>query len=441
MTARIVFAVVLLALASGRASFAQTITPEPIALGPSDFPLPTDLLERQIAANDTAALRQHAWKIWTGMIADSTQSFQGQKLPIWETWLSEQEAFAGATLALSNGPRTLLPFSRPSQFRHQVQNGAQPSLQAAANAEGPPLFAVVKFSPDQAGFVEAQHATPPAGGPTVSYTRTADLNRLNAYFDQQGTATAARKIVDFPVKAIGLKAILYPVKGDRLTAIPLWGGPQDSTDPDHPRLDTWNQCIAVDASNTQSGTTDIDCFGKTVKAAIVPRSSFYSRLLDAAGAEQASKALGLSGAASLVAGDYVVLVGMHITTKEIPNWTWQTLWWQNGRSQIPGSVDGMPDETKVKGFWRNYAMCTADSMVVPSTDPKGKPTLCYNPYLETALPDGIHSNCMSCHARASFPGVPYPETYIPNGWIDFSDPIFAKQTQTDFVWAIQNSAR
>jgi hypothetical protein len=139
MTARIVFVVILLALASGRAAFAQTITPEPIALGPSDFPLPTDLLERQIAADDTAALRQHAWKILTGLIADSTQSVQGQKLPIWETWLSEQEAFAGASVALTGGPRTLLPFSRPSQFRHRVQNVVQPSLQATATADGPPL--------------------------------------------------------------------------------------------------------------------------------------------------------------------------------------------------------------------------------------------------------------------------------------------------------------
>jgi hypothetical protein len=139
---------------------------------------------------------------------------------------------------------------------------------------------------------------------------------------------------------------------------------------------------------------------------------------------------------------------MHVTTKEITNWTWTTFWWQNGKNppnDFPGSVADMPDASKVKEPWRSYAMCISDSMVVPATDPKGKPVVCFNPYLETNQADGLNSNCMSCHAMARLPlaatANPYPQTYLPNGFVDLADPsIFGGATKTDFVWAIPQSA-
>ncbi|MCK9913689.1 hypothetical protein MXD81_31355 [Microbacteriaceae bacterium K1510] len=84
----------------------------------------------------------------------------------------------------------------------------------------------------------------------------------------------------------------------------------------------------------------------------------------------------------------------------------------------------------------------ADFMVIPASDPNGKRVVCYNPFLETPLPEGIASNCMSCHARATRQNAPYPATYTPNGWIDLSNPsVFSGRVKTDFVWAIPNSAQ
>jgi hypothetical protein len=148
-----------------------------------------------------------------------------------------------------------------------------------------------------------------------------------------------------------------------------------------------------------------------------------------------------------VAGDYAVLAAMHVTTKEIVNWTWQTFWWMGGKNppnNFPGSNAGLT--ANVKGPWRNYATCVAYSMVVPFNDPKGKPVVCFNPFLETSpnIPDGINSNCMSCHGTARWPGNNnggYPATYLPNGYISFNDPKwFATQTRTDFAWAIPGNA-
>src|ERR1051325_2618022 len=145
-------------------------------------------------------------------------------------------------------------------------------------------------------------------------------------------------------------------------------------------------------------------------------------------------------------GDWAVLVAMHVTTKEIVNWTWQTFFWMAGTNppnDWPGSLAGQTN--RVKGQWRNYAMCTAYSMVVPANDPHGKPVVCFNPFLETSQVDGLHSNCMSCHGVARWPGGnnghAYPQTYQPNGFIDFASAVwFGGQTRTDFAWAIPDNA-
>jgi hypothetical protein len=438
--------------ATGTGAAAQNITPEPIALPPSDFPVPSSQLDAQIAAGNTVALRQHAWTLWSGLTADSTQSFGGQVLPIWETWLSEQEAFSSAVQALAVGarPRELLPLARPKQFDQSVRTLARPSLAPSLGAApSVTLLASVKMSPDAAAFVAQSHETPASSGQSYDYKSQSDLARLNAVFDQKQTPVVDRKIIDFPAAATDLKVVFLPVKATGLTAIPVWGGPGASSSPSQPTPDTWTTCVAVDPTNSRSGMAQIDCNGSQVQAQIVPLSAFFSIQIDAARATALNAVLGLVGNAALGGGDHQVLVAMHVTTKEIANWTWATFWWQNGvnpPNSFPGSVDDMLGPARIKGAWRNYAMCVGDSTVFPVADPNGRPVVCFNPYLETAQTDGLNSSCMSCHARARLPVTPlapfYPLTYLPNGFIDPADPaIFAGQTKLDFVWAIQNSAQ
>jgi hypothetical protein len=240
-----------------------------------------------------------------------------------------------------------------------------------------------------------------------------------------------------------------PVNPTGLSPIPLWNGAADSFDPTQPIPGSWKTCVAVDPTNSRTGTASINCNGHQVDAEIVPLKAFYSVRLGETEAATINSLSKLAGSAAVKAGDFHVLVAMHVTTKEIANWTWETFWWQNGKnppSSFPGSVDDMPDASKIKGPWRNYAMCVGDSMVVPATDPKGKPVVCFNPYLETSQTDGLNSNCMSCHAMARIPITDstlnvYPPTYLPNDLVDLGDPaIFAGETKTDFVWAIPQSA-
>ena len=435
----------------GARALAQNIKPEPIALPASEFPTPAAELDALVARNDVAALRKHAWLLWSGLTADSTQSFNGRVLPIWETWLSEDEAFSPAgpliTAAAAPRPRILLPFAPPRQFQHGATTLAT-TLAAGATTPSQRLLAFVKMSPDSANFLAARHQTPANSGQSYSYTSAADLAQLNTAFDQSHTAVKDRKIIDFPAAATDLKMVFLPVKPTGLSAIPIWNGAADSGNPSQPIPHTWNKCVAVDPTNSQTGTTTINCNGHQVQAEIVPLKAFYAVQVSETEAATINSFSKLVGAAAVQAGDFQVLVAMHVTTKEIANWTWATFWWQNGKNppnDFPGSVADMPDASKVKGPYRNYAMCISNSMVVPATDPKGKPVVCFNPYLETNQTDGLDSNCMSCHAMARMPiatGDFYPSTYLPNAFIDLADPnIFAGSTKLDFVWAIQQSAR
>ena len=422
---------------------AQTIKPEPIALPGSQFPVSPDVLNKQIAVNDIPALRSHGWRLWSGLTANSGHVYEGRPLPIWETWLSEEEAFSKLSQVMaSEQVRVLRPFSRLSQLRHQAFEASRGfSEQLATDSDKTRLLAFVKLSPDAAEFVMSPHEMP-GGEKSIGYNNKSDLQNLNDYFNQHSTPTVDRKIADFPAKAIDLKIVFLPIKAQGLTAIPVWDGPLSSSNPERPTSDTWTKCVAVDPSNLKSGTAAVECNGAQIQAEIVRLNRFYSIRLDAARAAAVSEALNLSGASALVEGDYQVAVAMHVTTKEIANWTWQTFWWQNGKNppnKFPGSIDDMPPPSVLTGAWRNYAMCVADFVVVPVNDPKGGPVVCFNPYLEPGLSEGISSNCMSCHARATVAGVRYPTTYHPNGWIDPADQIFAAQTKTDFVWAVQNS--
>ncbi len=72
----------------------------------------------------------------------------------------------------------------------------------------------------------------------------------------------------------------------------------------------------------RAGKAQIDCNGATIDAEIVPLNAFYSVQLDPVEAVTVNNLAQLSGNAALVGGDYRVLVAMHITSKEIANWTW-----------------------------------------------------------------------------------------------------------------------
>src|SRR5262249_53919828 len=142
------------------------------------------------------------------------------------------------------------------------------------------------------------------------------------------------------------------------------------------------------------------------------------------------------------AGDYALLVAMHVSSREIDNWTWQTFWWMLEKPKIPAEV-----AARVKAPFDHYSTAVGYSFTTGPDTSGGLNVLCFNPYLEAGFSNdtfsapgqlGIESNCMSCHRTATWPppandGKAY---FTGNGLVRPGDPYFRETTKTDFIWGL-----
>ena len=413
-----------------------------------DYPAEENALLAKIDRDDRRALREHAWNLWAGLTAPSKSIWNGQVLPVYETWYSSDEVFtpdgAGRSFKFS--------FETPRQALHaRSRDGAEPAA----------VMAFVKYNRDAAQFIRDQ-----------KYYLKSTLDTLNAESDARRAPPERREIEPFPRAAVSLKPVYWLIKNPRsaqsergLTALPYWDPnyppPPDGQPPTHL---TWARCVAVDPAGKYppGSRQQVNCNGtaenpKLVEAEVVRLDRFYSYRLttpeEVAAAARFAQMKSGSGpreqerfvenaGQTPEAGDYIVLCAMHVTTKEIDNWTFQTYWWSPTPDLPPHGDFRTPN---VKGIWANYQMCTAYSMDTP---------VCFNPYLESDLGPmkpytidgqtypadpmaGTRSNCMTCHVRAGWPqaGTNYGRIFN-TGYLAPDDPYFAKVTKTDFLWSL-----
>ena len=439
---------------TGTTAVAGVITPVPLS-GPN-FPVPAATINGWVANSDTAAIRGHAWDLWQAMGAPSGQILNGQNLPVWDTWADtsvvfpQPQATNAALTATDAAPKrtTDRKFLSPAQFHH-TRDARLKALAAAVHANFP-IAVDSKYDPQAATFIGSKQPGP--GGATFSYASGASLTKLNASWPK-GTTPQNRAINEFPTEAIETKPVFGLVKANSLTVQPLWQGPSASTNAANPTPDTWKTCVLVQPGGTgavrAATAAEVSSVASSVQAQNLacttylwaPLSTFYSATLNAAEASSFNAATG-AGSVQAAAGDYTVLLAMHVNTKEIPFWTWQTFWWQPGADTpngFPGSKQGQPSGLTTP--WTNYATCTAYAQ---TTTPGGSTMqLCFNPYLETSpgIPAGVTSNCVSCHGVAVVATNPnnaiYPADY-KKPIVFFTDPTYFndQSTHTDFSWAV-----
>ena len=432
---------------------AGAVTPVPLP-DSANFPVAAATINGWVASGDTAAIRGHAWSLWQGMSAPSGQILNGQNLPIWETWAGPNDVFPATQVALAANkgppaaatlearlakPRVIRNFAPPLQFHH-----AKGARLGALAAFGPSdITADNKFNPQAATFIDAQQPGPNGG--VYSYASAAGMNKLNASWPA-GTTPQNRGINEFPIRAIETKPVFGLVTAAGLTVQPLWQGPSASTNATNPTPDTWTKCVLISPTGTgpirPATTAEVTATGAQGNACTsylwAPLSTFYAVKLSADEAAAFAKATGQK----VAAGDFAVLLAMHVNTKEIPFWTWQTFWWQPGAdtpNNFPGNKQGQPANLTTP--WNNYASCTAYDQ---TTTPGGSTLqVCFNPYLETSpgIPAGITSNCVSCHGVALVgPNANYPAAYT-KPIVFFTDPTYfnTQSTHTDFSWAVASS--
>jgi hypothetical protein len=418
-----------------------------------NYPVPRATLDQWVQARNMDSIRSHAWSIWAGL----NQPTPYPDLKVWQTWHSIFEI-------VKNPPPT------PDDPGNDDADAELPYPNYVPKYDCPPgngkfldvpLLLIANIYYNQATFDWIT-------GKRLHHASTLDSLLNEGYTD----------IPQAPEGAVIVKHVYWPVskKTDEYSILPMWDGPAGKDPLVYNGFETWDRAVAVTANPNPPETVSASYLHRVTNREnyhyryddmkTVNIDQFYHIKLDA------NTLGGLSDCDTCVInncfnyafnrdfeeGDYLVSLGMHMLTKEISDWTMQTVWWhdqpdtsryaQNKPANIP------------PGPWQNYLISTAYFMATPS-DPAGKPHFSYNPYIELVIPEKnrIRSNCQNCHVRAAFPvaGHPFfiadmiesPVTLpasgayyyaIKEGYISPGDSIFDGLIRTDFNWSIPDRA-
>ena len=424
------------------------------------FQFPTDslVIEQWISANEEDSIARHAWNLWD-MINTKTGIMQeGAELRAWMIWPSPEQ--------VKNFPTTNA--LRGSFETKEIDLGKPLQFHGTSKAELNPAFYVsVQYNPAAAVFAHQRQYL-------VGDTLTSLLNN--------GHTT----IKDFPNDAIAIKPVFYVVsQSEDYAKIPVWKGPPAEASP-FPSNE-WNSTVFIDLKNGSSGgstTCDSTVVSPSPTCTYNLSDFIYYRLT-----KEEVKLVEQEGGQNIQEGDYAVLVGMHMSSKEIRRWTWQTFFWtpEPENPPFPSSAAiaanrNFISDTAVK----NYAVALAYQMIDPvqpytGGSINGNPVYAFNPYLEAPFDFGpgkdiqlkgyvisgndtivnkfgVQTNCMSCHALANFNlknNSDNNQFYIGNTYVDMAQGkiitnlskgeqdsvlIFLNKLKTDFLWSIPDTA-
>ena len=398
----------------------------------------------------------HGWGLWAAVTAETNQSAGGQRLRAFETWLTPDDlagsnAAAGApSLAL----RSRAPLRQLAQLR-ETPPESEPVEEESAIAR---VVGFVKFDPTAAAHIQKQEL-------------------LNASALDILLEAGAQQIPPFPASALAVKPVFQVLAAKDLVAgryyrLKAWPGPPATPQPWGPAQ--WPGCVWLDLVGGGSGRGAIDPIAAAdgtsrTDETTYPIASLINYRLSAADALALNQEKPATGAS---AGDYAILVAMHLSSREIARWTWQTFWWTPTPEDphAPSSAAiGALRPPQLRGAARNYAMSLGYMLLSPDQpytggENKGAAVYTYNPWIEARvaaadLPDsqpglgpdgraaannlGIQTNCMSCHARANY--NPQKRTTAPRfsgaRYTDLIDPQFVGTLQVDLLWSVARHAR
>lgn len=455
-----VAAIVLLAVAMNGSQVQKSSGPyKPIQ--PSDgrvFPAKEAALLKlrdEPSAPNIAKMRKHAWDLFVGLTKGD---------PAWETWYTKCDVKLAAggcpspPAAGSIAPQRLFTsFEIPAQSLQFLEQlyippgpadagqtsrqqgpGFQTELQKfITEFEKHPQFASVLFNEEAAHHILAECLYPQAADIRLGVNPACPTD-----FKDHGEIPAFER-GSIVLKTVWEVAHMNSKKGRDLA------GP----------IDTWNSALwnevhsgDVDPSSFAKRLVMIDT-GKSAKCRNrdygddekVPLGCFYSYKLMQADIDAFPHILSAVNVHHFVPGDYLILVGMHVTTKEIPQWVWATFWWDN-HAFSDSHKSGRPSTLGQK--WRHFLMETTLSGFTP-IEKDGGPKIAFNPYLETKITNGIISNCLQCHDEAAYGSQstinPYELGILSRDGRTLAsgkplDPGYPHGgVRTDFIWSIADA--
>ena len=347
----------------------------------SGFPASETALEAMRERADVGAERSHMWSVWEGL----TRAKSNVELPAFLTWYGASEVFSDSEKMAST----------ERDLRHALL--VTVSHRGPDPASAPPLIVYAHYN--RAAY---------------RHIREYRLHLASGLAAIDASARRSGQILQFPPfprNAVVLKTVWWPVSDDAATPLPVWDPAENPARTSGNNYLTWSRVVAISTkiSGVSDQRNDVELLGRRFSSArSVGTDAFYRLVLDQALADQVMRdpaakklALMLLGR-KLRARDTLVLVAVHVATREVPDWVWGTFWWHdfpnNGRFAA-GRPRGLAEP------WAHYLMDVSFDTDKP-LEPDGSPHIAFNPYLEARFGDaghgsGVVSNCMTCHRRAS----------------------------------------
>ncbi len=447
------------------------------------FPEDKEILMAWVNQDKVAQIRLHSWGLWTALTGPSGQTEFGlPDVPVYLTWLSPEEI---ATLpatphveGLDAAPaRRVFKLEVPRQFTH---GGHAPPAVPAPALTAHALGGAASVPPDTNILVTVGYS--PAAQAWAQKNNLFSLAALKAIYD--AGSGDIRSIPSFPADAVAIKPtykLVTPANliDGHLYKMPAWPGTPAKVTPAIAKNGfpegAWPDCLYVDIRNTGPSTAsgvDANCKGGPKPGNTYGLGDFVNYPVTVANAASFESLLGSAPAA----GDVVLLMAMHVTSREIDEWTWQTYFWTPKPASPPlpsSSAIAKARPPQLKGAAAHYAMAIGYQMVAPNQPATGgksvgAPVVVYNPYLESnfgtdvfgappANPGiaskgakkpwmatvGIQSNCMTCHGDATIvpASAKAPLPYLTDFYLSRDNAAFKGFLQLDFLWSIQGNAK
>jgi len=409
-----------------------------------NFPEDSITINKWIRQSKQDLIYLHGWGIWTGLTSFTNQKIPGDKrsLRVFETWLTPEEMIDEIKQSSVDYKSSIRSNRANLKKPHQLTHFSS-TLQTVNDS----IHESVAYSPAASKF--------------------AIDNKVFMATTLYEYAKNKKEIPFFPNNAITIKPVfklLQTSGGKKLFNIAAWNGTTDKLVA-FPEQD-WESFVTIDITSKSKKTTSTFHLDDFIHYKLNDEDAHFFNN------EFTEKKDNKFNAKN---GDIAILVGMHVGTREITNWTWQTFWWDSNSNNPPSPsskiiADIRPKE--LKGAARNYAMSLAYFMVNPNEPNEGKniygsPNYSFNPYLEAGFGPGVfndslsfvsvsskekiptfvgvRTNCMSCHRMASV----NPETistskssktpYVGNSFVSRTDSLFKGQLLLDFAWSIHGN--
>ncbi|MCB9448899.1 MAG: hypothetical protein H6585_11190 [Flavobacteriales bacterium] len=421
--------------------------------GSFQFPTDSNTIYTWLNNRDTTSIYNHAWNIWAGLTANSGEVYKGDSLLVYETWLgiSEIKDMTQSNTKTSRGKVARTPLAKPNQFVHAAIARARFGGGTDTSAgKGNNFWVTVAYSPAAA-----------------NYALTNQILKQSV-LDSYKRPGAIGAIPAFPSDAITIKPTYYVGKrSDGYIRMPAWPGTPNPPRAFDPANDTWDSYVFVDVNNGQTPgkpLTPVKQDEPRTEASTCNLTDFLYFTVDSTMAAYLNQQQQTQGVVA-DAGDLAMLVAMHVTSKEISNWTWQTYYWapNPGTPFAPSSSFAATlQNSYIKGAARHYAVSTAYNMVWPNQPITGgtnkgvTAVIGFNPFLEAGFgPNvfasnpsklnknfiyGVQTNCMSCHVFATADTGSAALGYSTDQYVDLNDTgYFNNRVRVDFAWSIQGN--